>query len=67
MVFTFSVIAEAHTLLAETNRVLALANAVELLKLCLIDTLITSMVSSNLLMHGEVGYEPVEESRVRWP
>jgi hypothetical protein len=36
---TFSVIAEAHLGLAEANGVLALANAIELLKLCLVDAL----------------------------
>lgn len=36
---TFSVVAEAHLGLAEANGVLALADAVELLELCLVDAL----------------------------
>ena len=36
---TFSVVAEAHLSLAETNCVFSLGHAIELLKLCLIDTL----------------------------
>lgn len=36
---TFSIVAEAHFSLAKTNCVFALANAIELLKLGLIDTL----------------------------
>jgi hypothetical protein len=36
---TFSVVAEAHLGLAETNGVLAGADAIELLELCLVDAL----------------------------
>jgi hypothetical protein len=36
---TFPVVAEAHLGLAKTNCVFALADAIELLKLCLIDAL----------------------------
>jgi hypothetical protein len=39
MSLTFSVVAEAHLGLAETNGVLALADAIELLELCLVDAL----------------------------
>ena len=38
-VLTFSVVAEAHLGLAETNGVLAGADAIELLELCLVDAL----------------------------
>ena len=36
---TFSIVAEAHLGLAETNGVLAGADAIELLELCLVDAL----------------------------
>lgn len=36
---TFSIIAEAHLRLAKTNGILALADAIELLEFCLVDTL----------------------------
>jgi hypothetical protein len=39
MSLTFSVVAEAHLGLAETNGVLALADAIELFELCLVDAL----------------------------
>jgi hypothetical protein len=39
MSLTFSVVAEAHLGLAETNGVFALADAIELLELCLVDAL----------------------------
>jgi hypothetical protein len=46
---TFSVVAEAHLGLAETNGVLAGADAIELLELCLVDALQSSGQRSMLL------------------
>lgn len=40
---TFSVVAEAHLRLAKANGVFACANAIELLKFCLIDALCTQL------------------------
>lgn len=38
-ILTFTVVTEAHSGLAETNGVLSLANAIELLEFCLVNTL----------------------------
>jgi hypothetical protein len=46
---TFSVVAEAHLGLAEANGVLAGADAIELLELCLVDALQSSGQRSMLL------------------
>jgi hypothetical protein len=40
---TFSIIAEAHLGLHETNCIFPLANAIELLKLCLVNALLKEM------------------------
>jgi hypothetical protein len=55
MPLTFSVVAEAHLSLAEANGVLALADAIELLELCLVDALQASRQPPMALEKGMFG------------
>ena len=70
MSLTFSVVAEAHLGLAETNGVLALADAIELLELGLVDALQASRQPPMALereMFGRAVNLPGWGRTAQWP
>jgi phosphate starvation-inducible protein PhoH len=64
---TLSVVAEAHSGLAEANGVLSSANSIELLEFGLVDTLQNTIVSDCFAARSKGAREPGWGSRAQWP